>query len=303
MKQKLLIAGFFIILISASFLSAAHPIFTINSPVDNQIYNSKKIVLNLISEENLSFYYKYNNDGRWRKITYNVKSINKSINFEEGINDITIKAVNKNKSSTEIPIIFNIDSKKPRIEKIKIDCFRRYFMEFNEANPFSLTFNFGNNLTGFRFYAFDIANNCRNLKEKYICNFNITSEEYLNFISPYNNQKIEYWFELMDIVNNSFKSNAENFYADITPPEINEISYEIEKKLVYFKIEVDEHNFKQVSYMDNSAKKPKYMNLCSSLKNGICTKKINLEYGNHSINITAFDKSGNSDSKIVEILV
>lgn len=300
-KQKLLIAILILSLVNISFIAASYPSLTINSPINDKIYNKKQIMIGLSSDESVSFYYKYN-EGVWRKIAGNVKEIKKNLSFEEGRNDITIKAVDKNRSSTAIPVSFYIDSKKPKINKIKTDNKGGFLVDFSEENPISLIFNFGNSLNGFKTYAFNISD-CQKLKVKYLCEFNITSEQYLDLTAPYDSQDIECWFELKDIAKNLFTSKNQTLHIDLSAPIITNISYKINRKIVNLRIEILEDNLKRISYMDNLSTNPKWKTLCTKLSNGICEKRIRLTSGAHILNISALDKSNNSVSKIIEVFV
>ena len=66
----------------------------------------------------------------------------------------------------------------------------------------------------------------------------------------------------------------------------------------------DKYSFNKVEYIDNSALKPTWKSLCTSLSYGkYCYKKIYFQSGNHDITVRVSDDAGNSDkeNKVVKI--
>ena len=70
------------------------PVLTINSPVNDALYNSRKVSFNLSANEisDLTYIDNVNGRGRWSRLASNVKSYNKELSFKDGVNNITIRA-------------------------------------------------------------------------------------------------------------------------------------------------------------------------------------------------------------------
>lgn len=284
------------------------PSLNIYSPMDNFVFNSRKVLFNLTSDKFATFYYldNINGRGRWSKLGSGIDRYSKGISFKEGLNEITIKTLDNCQNSTERIRRFFVDSKKPKIGKIETRENGNYLIEFSEENPISLNMKFGNIEKGFNTIPVNIANNCvKGTGGKQKCELILERTQYLTLAAQYNNQNIEYYFELFDIVNNSARSKPIKLFVDITPPVINNLNslFTLSGKYVSFKINITEPDFKEVSYMDNSVTNPKYIRLCTKLKNGICEKKIAFKPGNHAVIIKALDNSGNEVIKNIEFSI
>ena len=114
-------------------------------------------------------------------------------------------------------------------------------------------------------------------------------------LSEYNGKDILYSFSAEDISGNSVQTKNMTAEADITPPVIESITYPVIGNSVYFRVNVSEKNFEDVSYYDNSDENARWKMLCSVLKNGICEKPQRFSPGEHNITIRVKDKAGNAD--------
>jgi len=282
------------------------PELTINSPVNNNIYSRRNVLMDLESNEEADIFYKDNNEDRenWKRICQNCLEYNNSRSFEEGENNITIKARDVVGNEAFFDVFFFIDSKEPKIKKTEP---RRgffgsiFYIEFQEENPSELFVNYGNNIVGFRNAQVDIEKDCQLIKGrsgKYGCNFDVDVEDY-------DGQKIEYWFNITDIAGNIDESKHITLDVDTSSPVINNPTdfYTINGRYVYFSINITEENFDSVDYIDLSDSRPRWRRLCSRLSNGFCEKKKNFRDGNHVVDIQVTDKAGNSISKRIEFEV
>jgi hypothetical protein len=273
------------------------PILTINSPVDNQIYNTKQVVFDLTTDEPASILYTDNINGRgvWKKIASGVTAYKRGVSFKDGLNDITIRAADKNGNSIDIIRKFTVDSTKPKIKKTfpkKGFADGNFEVQFAEKNPTSLKLNYGDKIVNLNLDSCTIEKGINSCKIKID-------------LSSFNNQKIDYWFTLTDIANNVVESKPVSINVDTSNPIINnpDSMYTQNGKNIFFSIDITEPNLESVSYIDNSAKKPKFTKLCSSLKNGICTKKVSFSIGNHDLDIQVIDSAGNSVTKSLTIAI
>lgn len=283
------------------------PILTVLSPVDDFVYNSTTVLFDIKTNEPSSLYYtdNVNGRGRWSGLGSKVTEIKKKIRLKEGENDLTIKAKDRNDNEISVVRKFFVDSKKPKITKTTpatgfADGI--FTVEFQEDNPKTLTLYYGNNLTGIRNAQVNLGN-CNTNKGRTSCAVEVNLEDY-------NEQQIEYYFELIDIAQNSYKSRIIKLKVDTKDPIITNLDsfwtqgVGKDNKYIYFKINITEPNFQSVNYIDNSEKSPREKNICSSLKNGVCDKKVTFTVkGPHAVDIIVSDKAGNAISQRIEFTV
>lgn len=154
---------------------------------------------------------------------------------------------------------------------------------------------YGNLLTGFREHNLDIAQDCV-FNKKYQCNVQID-------LSDYENEDLDYSFNVSDIAFNSKESRKTKVKADVTDPSISSFNSLVEKQRVKFIFDIIETNFAKITYIDNSDLKPKEKTLCTSLKNRICSKTISLKEGNHELDFNITDKAGNNIIQLSSIFI
>ena len=141
-------------------------------------------------------------------------------------------------------------------------------------------------------------NKCTELKGYTECYINLA-------LSNYNNQNINYYFTVEDIVGNKDSSRSYNILVDTSPPVINNPDSFVQKsgRYIYFDIDITETNFDEAtySYIDNRGRL-KEKRICSSLKNGRCIRKVtfNDEYDYQKIKV--LDEAGNSVEKEIVIV-
>lgn len=277
------------------------PVLTISSPVNEHIYSGSAVLFSLTTDELATIYYKDNSGSgnQWKKIATKITSFNSLVKLKDGLNDLTIKAVDLKGNEAFINKTFRVDSQKPKILKINpAKGFATSYFEiwFTETNPKTLVLNYGNDLTG-RKNANVNLNQCTGdaIKGKYYCNISTTLNEY-------NGQNIDYSFRLTDIADSFVDSKTGLLNVDTAKPVFNNIGsiMTITKNKVDFNLSINEPNLLSVSYFDNSDSKAKWTKLCSSLKNGICEKKVTFAKGNHNVDLKVDDKSGNWATTSVE---
>lgn len=215
--------------------------------------------------------------------------IKRYVMFNQGENDIIIKATTSNESKEEKRNFF-IDSQSPRIIKIMPSQNKFATGEFN------ITYDENNLKSIFIYYGDDNGlkkkklENCESGKQK-TCSINLDIKEF-------DSKKIEYYFTVTDIADNEIMSKITKINVDTTKPVIKTINYTIDKNKLGLEIEVDEANPYRIIYQNNDDKEKI---LCNSLKDGKCKRTINFEEGLHILTIEAIDKAGNTDSKDIEV--
>lgn len=280
-------------------LDVTPPDLTINLPNNDDVYNSRKVLFDLETDEPASFYYVDNTARRprWKRLTSNTQSYYKTVRLNEGFNDITIKAVDRHNNEIEYIRQFYVDSKKPKIKRTeprKGFSDGHFEVQFSEENPAFLTLYYGNQATGERNADVDIGE-CVFEKKRYYCEIDVNLE-------AYDGEDIDYWFKIEDIAESTHKSKPITLSVDTTAPVINnhETMYYVDGKYVYFNIDIDELNFDEVSYYDYSDRRPKWKKLCSRLRDGICEKKKSFNRGFHVLDLQITDEAGNAISERIE---
>jgi hypothetical protein len=261
----------------------------INSP-QNQIYNTRKINIDLESEEiydEISYINLFDRNPRPRRLCRNCDTFNRSQFFSEGNNSLSFIAIKENEIIAEKNISFFIDSKSPRISRTQPTrglTNGTLKIEFREDNPKNLTLSYTNNSQN-KSTEINLST-CTFQRNVHSCIININ-------LTEFENQEITYWFKLTDIANNQDTSRKIELKVDTTPPKIN-ISHQITRGLIELEIAVEEENFDKITYINTLDRIPRERNLCTRLKDNTCIGRISLSDGNHNIIIIAKDKAGNT---------
>lgn len=278
------------------------PNLTVNSPVDGEVYNSRRVPFDITSNEPVSLYYldNVNGRGRWRRMYSRTTSYLRSLSFKEGMNNITIKGTDKNGNAVEVIRVFYVDSKEPRVGSTEP---RRGFadgwfeVEISEENLVGVKLFYGNDFVGVREADLDVGE-CDYNRGKYTCDVDVD-------LGDYDGQTIKYWFEAEDIAGQKDEGREVELDVDTTLPVLNNADFWAQgsgryAKYIYFNLEIDEDNFEEVSYMDLNDRRPRWSRLCSRLKNGICETKKSFRKGSHVVDIQIVDEAGNMISERIE---
>ena len=272
---------------------------TVYSP-ENKVYNTKRIPFNITTQAVVDILeYKNNNDRNPRFSTLcrdcdeygNERRRIKTL--REGENNLTFKATIN--PSQEVNVSLFIDSIAPRIIRTSPrGGFTQglFNVEFDEDNPFSLILHYGNNQTGMKIHQVNISS-CI-LDRRYQCQTQVN-------LSEYDEQEIEYFFNLTDIAKNNDLSRAIDLQVDFSKPIINYLNITIERNRVNFLINITELNFDKEEYFTSSSSRWKI--LCSALKNGICNRAITFPEGYTNITIKALDEANNSEEVELELFI
>jgi len=223
------------------------PNLTVNSPTDGDYFGSRSVLFDLEFDEPSSIYWIDNINGRglWKKICSNCdNSYLRSLSFKDGFNNITIMAKDRNDNNVTEIVSFTVDSKKPKIKGTEP---RRGFasgefeVQYSEENPASMVLHYGNE-GDYREEVLDLEDDCWEEKRKQYCKTDVE-------LGDYDEEEIEYWFELRDIAGSVAESKHVWIEVDNTDPVIvnSEDFWEQGEgryaKYIYFDIEIDEKNF------------------------------------------------------------
>ena len=272
---------------------------TIHSPIDGVIYDSRRVLFNISSSENLSFI-KYidwsRKRPRWKTLCSDCNeygfSREKTKSFKDGENNISIRASDELGFVKEYNVSFLVDSEKPRIFRVlprrkSVVNGSEFYIKYTESNLMSVElFWTGPSKNGSKVLSCSSGRNQECVTEA--------------DLSENHGEMIEYWFVVNDSIN-SVKSKKIIVEADTVKPVLNNPdsfwAQGIGKKLryVYFDFNVTEENFDKISYIDYSlGDRARWRRLCSRLKDGICEKRKSFRRGSHSVGIMISDDAGNS---------
>src|SRR3989344_5600597 len=166
-------------------IDAEPPVLTINNPVEDGIYNSRVVLLDLEVNEKSDIHYLdlINGRGRWTPVCSNCFGYERTRSFREGLNELRFRAVDVVGNTVYKNLSFFIDSDKPRILKTepgKGFTNGDFLIQFKEENPTSLDITFGDTNPGFNIHEVDIDGECQ-LDEnngKYYCDTHIDLSAY-----------------------------------------------------------------------------------------------------------------------------
>jgi hypothetical protein len=276
------------------------PEMTVNSPLNNEAYSSRSVLVDIKLNEKGDIYYYDNLDGRgrWTRVCLDCYDYFRPRVFKEGLNDITFSASDLFGNEVNKTIKFRVDSKKPKINKVYPKsgfADGAFEVQFKEENPVLLKLHYGNYKNGFKEKTIDLINDCIAENEKQTCSTNVD-------LSNYDGEEIEYWFELRDVAQNLVESKHILLEVDITPPVLNNPSSFFKQgegtdnRYIYFSLNITEDNFDEAFYtyieLGTEREKP----LCSRLSDGICEKKESFRKGYHILNVQIADEAGNAIS-------
>jgi hypothetical protein len=262
----------------------------VNSP-ENKNYSERRINFDILLSNESSLEYRDNSlrRPRWRRLCKDCSEYNRSRSFSNGWHNITLKATSE-LGEEEKEIVFFVDSKDPKISKTepkrrKYTNGSEFYVKFIEENINSIRINFGN--------ITKEIENCVQDRRYTECFVELN-------ISEYENQKIEYYFEVEDTSGNKKQKGAEVFVDTISPElVINLPNNFTQKRRVQFNLSVSEEV--KIEYLENNDYKKRWRRLCSRCDEygelRIRTKSFSR--GVHNLTIRAVDEAGNSEIKEV----
>lgn len=281
---------------NGSGIDSEPPILTIISPSQDQLFNSRKALVQFSVNEVSNVYYTdvIEGRGRWSRLCSDCTSYSKNLSFDEGQNIIMFKAIDLiGNVAYSNNISFFTDSKDPKIKKTeprKGFANGDFYIEIQEENPETLMLFYGSNSK-----EVNIDSECEastSANKKYYCNTNVD-------LSSYDGQEVDYWVTLEDIVGNIVTSKINTVSVDMTAPQVinsgDFFHYENGTKYVYFHLNISEVNFEEVvySYIDDRGRL-RDKRICSRLKEGMCEKRLSFREGEWALTVIVWDEAGNS---------
>jgi len=270
----------------------------VHMPEDG-IYDNRKINFNITTTkevEEISYINRNDNKPRWEKLCSNCDEYGfnkkKTKRVREGENNLTFMAVDKFGDEREVNVLIFVDSKKPKISNtfpkknsvVNGSFFSVKYIESDIKNV-KLVFNPEINLSG-----------CLSGRNQE-CSTSVD-------LSLYDNQTIEYHFEISDSISTTISKNV-SVKVDTTSPVLtilipNETEY---GRKVPFNITISEEV--KLEYLDELEFKPTWRNLCRNCAEYgyLKVKEKSFKKGSHDLLIRAIDEAGNADIKNVSFSV
>jgi len=285
------------------------PEINVSYPAEGGLYQSRKVLFDVESNEPFSLYYIDNIRGRRQKrLGSNIEShYSRTVRLKDGFNSVTIKARDRNNNWMNVTRTFTIDSKKPKISRIEP---RRgvtnglLSLDFVEENPKEIV------LAPLEIvYDSDwIEANCDvNVKDarKRHCEVDVRAE-----FEEFDGEVIGFSFSVEDVVGNVYTKRVKKIVVDTSEPILlNEDLFWSQgvgryAKYIYFNLSIDEANLDEVtySYIDRRDR-IRVKKLCSRLKDGVCYKKKSFRRGEEILGIQILDEAGNSVAHGINFLI
>lgn len=211
----------------------------------------------------------------------------RKVSFDEGDHEVVVIARDEAGNEAEATANFFTDSRRPRIKSTEP---RRGFasgefeVKFEEVNPSEVFLTYGTLLEK-RHTPIELSN-CQTDRKNLVCTISVN-------LSDFEEQEIEYSFNITDIVQNYDESRPQQLDVDTLPPTITGFNHSIEDRELIYRIGVEDPNFDGVVYIDREDPNPRVRTLCSRLDEGICEGEKRFRRGLHTLDIKALDEAGN----------
>lgn len=242
-------------------------------------------------------YYENNDDrARWQSLCRRADNgiCEGRVRLEDGDHNITIRAKDEAGSETLYYLTgFFTDSRDPRIrgtEPRRGYANGEFIIEYEEANLKEIILHYGNSLTGQKTNNTPV--DCyKDDRDDSFCNFVVD-------LTDYHGQEIMYWFEVVDIANNTDTSREIDLDVDIVDPVLNDFDYVFDGRRIEFLFNITEENFDEITYLDLNDERGRERRLCSRLRDGICETRKSFRYEDYNLRIDILDEAGNSADPI-----
>jgi len=279
-------------------------ICTIHSLTNGSIYPSRKIPLDIIASEKLEKmeYIDYSNSRpRWRRLCSKCDEYERQKSFNEGEHDIRIRCTPFVGEPEIHEIEFFNDYRKPKIRKTtpkrnKFTNGSNFYIKYTEDNVKNISIT----------YNPTIILDCNKSGRNQECYFDLN-------LTEFNNQEIEYWFEIEDIAGNKDQSKPTKVKVDTTLPELNNLDSFWEKgegryeDYIYFDMNITEINFDEVVLSYEYERRGKFYEkekrLCSRLKDGKCEDRERIRDYYENLKVIIRDEAGNILQKEINFVV
>ncbi len=263
---------------------------------ENKSYGEKRILLNVsLDSGEIGLLEVMDNKDvkpKWKKLCKNCDSYGKLLSFKDGQHDLRIKVTDAFGFVNEQNISFEVDSKKPVINKIEpkngaVTNGESFKVKYSEENLRNVILVVENNE--------NILSYCEAGKNKE-CSASLD-------LSAYDGEWVDYWFNVSDYVG-EVQSKVYSIKIDTTDPVItlnlptNNFDYDSNK--IGIDVQLSE-KVKRLEYIDYEDSRAKWKMLCN--KCSYYNKTKNFKNGPHDLDVRAIDEAGNFDLENVKFII
>ncbi|MBU2633927.1 MAG: right-handed parallel beta-helix repeat-containing protein [Nanoarchaeota archaeon] len=274
--------------------SSCNDLCTPNSPINNTIYSSRRILFDITATEKLAKieYIDYTDRRpRWKPLCSKCDSYKREKSFTEGEHEIVVRCTPYFGDDEIHEMEFTNDYKPPRISKTSpsrnsYTNGSGFYVKYREDNPVRVSVNYNPTVD------LDLEGCVKDGRYE---------ECYVDLnLSDYDGEEIEYYFVVEDIAGNMDESRKVKVKVDTTPPVLNNPNSFWEQgtgrysKYLYFDMDITEENFDEVRYYyEDSRERIRDTRLCSRLRDGECVKRRRMGSGEIPLRIEILDEAGN----------
>ena len=264
------------------------PVLTLSLPIQNNVYQLRAVEFNLASNERAKIEYIDNKNVAkgYKLLCRECTSFIRKVNFVDGANDITIRAMDAAGNVDQERIKFIVDSKKPSISSTEPKTGKYgngdFLVTYSEDNleQVSLFYRTGASTT----YNIVSTNDCEEGSRK-TCNL---------FVNNLDNQELFYYFEIKDIVGRTIKSREQKITIDTINPilTLNNLNSQSFLRRLPLSLIVSEKVDIEFKDLNGDGR---FRALCKNCNT--YNRELSFRNGIHNLIVKATDKAGNTDEK------
>ncbi len=268
------------------------PVLTLNSPVQDSIYEKRAVDVNAQISELVTLHWLDNNhpERGYKRLCSKCSLFNRKISFQEGSNDITFRATDRGDNVDEERMQFQIDSKKPRISRAaprnKKYGNSNFEISYSEENLKSLTIYY-RTPEQIEYQSLS-TNNCPSGRRE-SCNINIPGLQ---------DGDLYYYPEIEDIALRKAAFREQLITIDTISPELtldsslsgNDLTFQ---RRLPLKLSVSEKV--TLTYEDLNDPRAREKTICRRCDS--FDRLLTFRLGTHNLKITATDNAGNKDEQ------
>lgn len=267
------------------------PVLTVNSPISNTIYGKRSVSFNVTVSERAKIEYIDNKQSQngYKMLCTGCSGFTRQLNFNEGSNDINIRATDGAGNKDEKRINFMVDSKAPQISKTEPVSGKygngNFKVYYDEENVKIISLNYRQSLSS---QVTTLGKNDCESGVKKNCSFSATVPD----------GDLYYSFEVEDISGKKAVSRQTKITIDNTNPIITlNSSLTTNAPNTYLRrlpLSLSVSEKADLDYKDLNGNN-RFSSLCRNCNS--YNRNVNFAAGAHNIIIRATDKAGNTDEK------
>ncbi len=289
--------------INSVYVDTTEPKISIISPIDYYLYSVTRIALQVQVDDYSTKYIDMLDivngnipDKPKRICSGECKSVSRNSVFSDGFHILAIKAGDKGGNEAFKFVVFNIDSKKPKIisssPKTKDRTNSTFTVKYTEADAREVILNYRELGKGEDFMQI-ISTGCPS-GDSVLCSF--TAD-----MSDFERKRVEYFFTVKDSISTTKQDKKYAVDIDVTPPMITLDLMKVEDNKLYLNIKLSEKA--NILYLiDPNDPEAKPILLCRNCME-YNKREIFRERKAYDLEIVATDAAGNSDTESISFRI